>query len=37
MNKEVETITLVVKSEDEELAGFLSKYVEDFLKLNKII
>ena len=35
--KEVETLTLVVKCENEELAGFVCKYVEDFIKLNDII
>ena len=34
VNKQVETLTLMVKSENEEFAGFVSKYVEDFLKLN---
>ena len=27
VNKEVETMTLMVKSENEEFAGFVSKYV----------
>ena len=27
VNKEVETLTLMVKSENEEFAGFVSKYV----------
>lgn len=34
MIKVAETMTLMVKSEDEELSGFISKYVEEFLKLN---
>ena len=32
-----ETVTLMIKCEDEELAGFISKYIEDFLKTNEII
>lgn len=35
--KEVETLTLVVKCKNEELAGYVSKYIEDFIKLNDII
>lgn len=35
--KEVETFSLVVKTQNEELAGFVSKYVEDFMKLNEIL
>ena len=32
-----ETLTLMIKCDDEELAGFISKYIEDFLKTNEII
>ncbi len=32
--KIAETMTLMIKSEEEELSGFISKYVEEFLKLN---
>ena len=34
VSKEVETMTLLIKSENEELAGFVSKYIEGFMKLN---
>lgn len=37
VNKEVETMTLLIKCENEEFAGFVSKYIEDFLVLNDII
>lgn len=37
ITKEVETLALVVKTENDELAGFVSKYVEDFMKLNDIL
>lgn len=30
-------MTLMIKSDDEELAGFVSRYVEEFIKLNEII
>ena len=33
-SKAADTMTLMIKSDDEELAGFVSRYVEDFLKLN---
>jgi len=33
----VGTITLMTKCENEELAGFVSKYVEEFLKINDMI
>lgn len=36
-SKAADTMTLMIKSDDEELAGFVSRYVEDFLKLNEII
>mgnify|MGYP000959089056 CR=1 FL=1 len=32
-----ETMTLMIKSEDDELAGFVSRYIEDILRLNEII
>ena len=34
---DVGTLTLMTKCESEELAGFISKYVEGFLKLNDFI
>lgn len=37
VNKLSETVTLMVKCEDDELAGFVSRYVEEFLRLNEII
>lgn len=37
VNKQVETITLIVKSENEEFAGFVCKYIEGFLKINDLI
>ncbi len=36
-NTSAGTITLMTKCENEELAGFVSKYVEGFLKENDII
>jgi hypothetical protein len=30
-------MTLMIKCEDEELAGFVSRYIEEFLRLNEII
>jgi hypothetical protein len=37
VNKQVETVTLIVKSENEEFAGFVCKYIEGFLKINDLI
>ena len=32
--KEAETMTLLVKSENEELGVFIGRYVEELLKMN---
>lgn len=37
INKEAHTLLLIVKSQNEELAAFISKYVEEFLQSNEII
>ena len=36
-NLDAETITLMTKCENEEFAGFVSKYVEEVLKINDFI
>lgn len=36
-NLEAETITIMTKCENEELAGFVSKYMEESLKTNDFI
>ena len=33
-SKLAETVTLMIKSDDEELAGFVSRYVEEIFKVN---
>ena len=37
INKPEQQMQLVVKSTNEELASFVSKYVEEFLKYNSIL
>ena len=37
MNIPVKTLVLISKSENEELAAFMSKYVEDLLKVNDVL
>ena len=37
VNKLADTVTIMVKTQNQEASGFVSKYVEEFLKLNEII
>ena len=37
VDKEGKVMTLTTKCQNEEFAGFVSKYVEEFLKINDII